>query len=151
MAACHGMIWIDRSMTSFACSRYLNYAGVHGYSIANISIRRDYLEDYLSRKNCVAIATYFDERYSLDDPEIKKLIHKSGFSLKQPGRQLWFKSMNLDFANQISQVSACTTLLVPHGKPISDPVEEDLPWPDRTATSQRGREGRLRANGACLR
>lgn len=93
-----------------------NYAGVHGYSIANISIRRDYLEDYLSRKNCVAIATYFDERYSLDDPEIKKLIHKSGFSLKQPGRQLWFKSMNLDFANQISQVSACTTLLVPHGR-----------------------------------
>ena len=45
-----------------------NYAGAEGYSTARISIRRDYLEDYLSRKNCVAVATYFDERYSLDRP-----------------------------------------------------------------------------------
>lgn len=115
-----------------------NYAGADGYSTARTTIRRDYLEDYLSRKNCVAVGTYFDERYSLDEPEVGKLIQQSGFSVKQPGRQLWFKRMHLDFANQISQVSACAILMIPKGEPISSPIEEDLRWPDR-ATPVKGR------------
>lgn len=109
-----------------------NYSGPDGYSTARISIRRDYLEDYLSRKDCVAVATYFDERYSLSEPEVEKLIQHKTFSVKQPGREFWFKRMQLDFANQISQVSACTLLMEPMNKPISDPVEADLKWPDRS-------------------
>ena len=114
------------------------YSGLDGYRTARISIRREYLEDYLSRKKCTGVAVYFDERFSLDDPEVKVLIQQGGFSLKQPGRELWLKGMNLDFANQISQVSACTTLLVPLSSPISHPVEEDLVWPDRTTPVKGG-------------
>src|SRR5882724_6975206 len=108
------------------------YAPIDGYSNARVSVLRDYLEDYLSLKHCVAIATYFDERYSTDDPEIAALIEKGGFSVKQPGREFWFKTLKTDFCNQISQVSASAILLVPHAKPITSPVEPALIWPDHS-------------------
>jgi len=123
------MCWDDLDRPVYDVVRTLplsHYAGGDGYSTARISVRRDYLEDYISRKNCIAVATFFDERFSLDDPEVRKLIQQSGFNVKQPGRQLCFKPMQLDFANQISQVSACATLLVPKSKPSSDPVSSCL-------------------------
>ena len=86
------------------------------------------------------MSTYFDERYSTDDPEIAALIEKGGFSIKQPGRELWFKTLKIDFCNQISQVSASAVLLVPQGKPITNPVDPALVWPDH--------EGPITGNGA---
>lgn len=129
------MVWDDLERPVYDVVRVSpvsNYAGADGYSTARISVRRDYLEDYLSRKGCVAVATFFDERYSLDEAEVEKLIQQKCFSVKQPGREFWFKRMQLDFANQISQVSASAILLIPKGKPISAPAEEDLQWPDRS-------------------
>src|SRR5271157_1184567 len=94
-----------------------------GYTPARITVRRDYFEDYLSQKGCAAVATYFDERFSSNDPEVAALIVSYGSEFQQPGRELWFKSIDLDFANQISQVWACGLLLAPTGRPISDPPE----------------------------
>jgi hypothetical protein len=88
------------------------------------------LEDYLSLKNCVAVATFFDERYSKDNGEVAELIGKSGFSVKQPSREMWFKHLQLDFANQISQVSGSALLMIPHSQPITNPAEVSLKWPD---------------------
>jgi hypothetical protein len=116
------------------------YAAIDGYTNAQVSVLRDYLEDYLSLKECVAIATYFDERYSTDDPEVAALIEKAGFSIKQPARELWFKKLKTDFCNQISQVSASAVLLVPQGKPITNPVDPALVWPDH--------EGPITGNGS---
>ena len=103
-----------------------------GYSTARVTVLCDYLEDFLNQRACAAVAVYFDERYSTDDPGVADIIKKHGWHIKQPGRQFWFKNIDSDFANQISQVS-CTELLL-HSKrsPISEPAEEDLFWPDRT-------------------
>jgi hypothetical protein len=106
------------------------YGGIEGYTTARVCVLREYLEDYLSLKNCVAVATFFDERYSRDDAEVAEFIGKSGFSVKQPSREMWFKHLELDFANQISQVSGSTLLMIPHSQPITEPAEVSLKWPD---------------------
>jgi hypothetical protein len=106
------------------------YEGIEGYTTARVSVLQEYLEDYLSLKNCVAVATFFDERYSMDNAEVAKLIGESGFSVKQPSREMWFKHLELDFANQISQVSGSALLMHPHSQPITNPAEVSLKWPD---------------------
>jgi hypothetical protein len=103
-----------------------------GYSTAHVTVLRDYLEDFLKQRACVAVAVYFDERFSTDDPGIADIIEKHGWHIEQPGRQFWFKNIDLDFANQISQVSCTELLLDPKSSPISEPAEEDLFWPGRT-------------------
>jgi len=60
---------------------------------ARVTIRRDYLEDYLGLKGCAAVATDWDERYSSDDPEVAALMGGRGAKFEQPGRELWFLSM----------------------------------------------------------
>lgn len=97
---------------------------------ARVTVRRDYLEDYLSLKGCAAVATYWDERYSSDDPEVAALMGDRGAKFEQPGRELWFLPAKR-FGNQVSQVWGCTLLLAPSGQPISDPPESELTWPDR--------------------
>lgn len=103
---------------------------------AKVTIRRDYLEDYLSLKECAAVATYWDERFSSDDPEVAALIGKGGAKFDEAGRELWFMPMRLDSANQVSQVWGCALVLSPSGRPISDPVESELTWPDRPSPIQ---------------
>jgi hypothetical protein len=104
-----------------------------GYSTARVTVLRDYLEDFLKQRACAAVAVYFDERYSTDDPGVADIIEKHGWHIEQPGRQFWFKEIDLDFANQISQVSCTELLLDPKSSPITEPAEHDLFWPDRTA------------------
>jgi len=107
------------------------YSAPSTHTTARVVVRRDYLEDYLSRKDCAAVATFWDERFSFDDPEVAALIGKNGLNLEQPGREMWFMSMHLDTANQVSQVWGCALLLKPGRRPISDPPEPKLIWPDR--------------------
>lgn len=107
------------------------YSAPSAHTIARVVVRRDYLEDYLSLKGCAAVATFWDERFSLNDPEVAALIGKNGSKLEQPGREMWFMPMRLDSANQVSQVWGCALLLKPGGRPISDPPEPELIWPDR--------------------
>jgi hypothetical protein len=106
------------------------FVPIHGYTRASVTVLRDYLEDYLSLKSCVAIAAYFDERFSTDDPEVAALIANGEFSFRQAGRTMWFKPLKTDFCNQVSQVSGSAVLLIPHSKPITSPVEPTLIWPD---------------------
>ena len=106
------------------------YEGIDGYTTARVIILREYLEDYLNLKHCVAVASFFDERYSTDNAEVEELIGKSGISVKQAGRQLWFKPCKVGFTNQLSQVSGCAVLMTPHSQPITNPVEVSLKWPD---------------------
>lgn len=97
-----------------------HYSPGSGHTVARVSIRQNYLEEYLSQKQCSAVATYFDERFSFNDPEVAALIDWKGGEFLQPGRELWFKRVDLRFANQISQVWACALLLNPPGGPISE-------------------------------
>jgi len=108
-----------------------NYTIEMKYTTARVTIHRDYLEDYLSLKGCAAVVTYYDERYSSDDPEVAALVGDRGASFRQAGRELWFMPMHLDNANQVSQVWGCALLLIPAGRPISNPPELELTWPDR--------------------
>jgi hypothetical protein len=103
-----------------------NYSD-NSYTSARITIARDYLEDYLSLRNRVAIATYFEERYSSGDTEIEPFLGKS---FKLPGRTLWFYRMAVDEGNQLSQVWGSALLLAPKCRPISDDEEIELTWPD---------------------
>ena len=66
-----------------------------------------------------------DRQESIQIDRLLNRPHLDTF-LKTPGKR------GSALQRQISQVSACATLLAPKGKPISDPVEEDLLWPDRT-------------------
>ncbi len=102
-----------------------------GSSTARVTVRRDYLEDYLSLKNCAAVATFWDERLSFDDPQVASFIGERGAKFEQPGRTLWFMPTKLQHGNQASQVWGCAALLTPNGRPITDPLEPELQWPDR--------------------
>jgi hypothetical protein len=108
-----------------------HYTIENGCTPSRVSIRRDYLEDYLNHKTCSAVATYYDERFSMDDPQIAALLGHQGTHFQQPGREMWFIKMDLDYANQVSQVWACDLILTPTGSPISNPPEAELVWPDR--------------------
>lgn len=129
-----GISWDDPDRLVYDVVRVIP---VSAYSIAQesttarVTIRREYLEDYLSIKGCAAVATFWDERFSSDDPEVAALIGEHGTKFEQPGRELWFLPMNLDSGNQVSQVWGCTLLLSPSGQPISNPLEPELTWPDR--------------------
>lgn len=112
------------------------YTTMEGNTTSRLTIRRDYLEDYLSIKESAAIATYWDERFSSDDPEVAALIGKKGAKFEGPGRELWFMPISLDSANQVSQVWGCALVMSPNGRPISDPIESELTWPDRRSPIQ---------------
>jgi hypothetical protein len=103
---------------------------VEGYTNARITVLREYLDRYLIQKNCAAIATFWDERYSTDDPEVAALIAAKKFSFKQRGRELWIKPLRgLEF-NQVSQVWGSAILLKPSGPPASRRMKPALRWPD---------------------
>jgi hypothetical protein len=110
-----------------------HYLTESGCTPSRVSIRKDYLEDYLNHKECSALATYYDERFSKNDPEVAQLIGNHGCHFQQPGREMWFLKMTLDYANQVSQVWACALIVTPTGSPISNPPEVELVWPDRQA------------------
>jgi hypothetical protein len=47
---------------------------VCGYTTARRTVRREYLEDYLSLAGCAAVMTYFEEPYSTDDPVVTRAL-----------------------------------------------------------------------------
>jgi hypothetical protein len=107
------------------------YTAPSEHTTAQVLVRRDYLEDYLSLRECAAVVTFWDERFSQDDKEVATLIGENGAKMEQPGREMWFMRMDLDSANQVTQVWGCALLMRPSGCPISDPPGVELIWPDR--------------------
>jgi hypothetical protein len=113
----------------------------NGRTTARITVRRDYLDRYLTEKNCAAVVTYFDERFSTGDPEVAALIKAKKFVFKQPGRELWFKNLqNLPF-DQISQVWGSAVLLKPSGHAALRPTPPDLKWPGRAKLVKADQQG----------
>jgi hypothetical protein len=109
------------------------YSVATGHSTARMTIQRDYLEDYLSLRGCAAVVTYFEERFSRNDPDVEALLAGGdGISFVLSGRKLWLKRSQADWlGNQLSQVWGCSLLLAPKRRPISDEPEAQLRWPDR--------------------
>jgi hypothetical protein len=108
-----------------------NYDFPEGRSGARITVRREYLDRYLTYKNCAAVATYYDERYSTGDAEVAALIEAGVHNLKQPGRELWFrKILNLEY-EQLSEVWGTALVLKPTGISSYRQPTPILSWPDR--------------------
>lgn len=100
------------------------------YTIARITIRREYLEDYLSLTGCAAVVTYFEERYSSDDPVIAQALGaQEAVTADLPGRKVTIMRTSDRRGNQLSQVWGTTHVLTPSARPISDEQELVLQWP----------------------
>jgi hypothetical protein len=118
-----------------------NYDFPNDRSAARITVRRDYLDRYLSHKNCAAVVTYFDERCSTGDAEVDALIKAGVYDLKQPGRELWFKNLLHLEHTQISQVWGTALLLKPSGVSSYRKATPVLTWPDRTEPVDSEKQG----------
>lgn len=113
----------------------------NGRTTARITVRRDYLDRYLMQKNCAAVVTYFDERFSTGDSKVASLIKAKNFTFRQPGRQLWFKKLrNLPF-DQISQVWGSAVLLKPSGHLALRHRPPNLKWPGRAKPVKADQQG----------
>lgn len=105
------------------------------YSRAEVRIARDYLEDYASLKRCALVAVFFEERFSHDLVDIAKVLGSAKWwGKKLPGRRLEVKRLDrpINGANQFTQVWGCQLILKPNDRPISEPKELLLQWPDST-------------------
>ena len=101
------------------------------YSTARISIRRDYFEDYLSLKGCVAVAAYFEERYSDADQQIELVLAgEAAVSFSLPGRRLTMQRSRSSNGVHLCQVRGASLLLFPSGRrPVTEEAEPILTWP----------------------
>ncbi len=130
----NGISWDDPSRPVYDVLRVtpLSHYSMPVFTTARIIIRKDYLEDYLSLKGCIAVATYFEERYSSSDRDVEGLLESEEIaSFDLPGRKLTLRRIDSRFGNQLSRVWGCSLMLAPEGRPISDEQEPVLTWPDR--------------------
>jgi len=101
---------------------------------AKIEIRRDYLEDYLSLKQCAAVAVYYEERNSIDDNTVAEVLDgEEGKEFDLPGRMLSLAILNEPIyvdAPQFVRVWGCRTIMIPERRPITDACDPELEWPD---------------------
>lgn len=78
---------------------------VCGYTTARRTVRREYLEDYLSLAGGAAVMTYFEERYSTDDPVVTRALGgQRAIAADLPGRKLTLMQVDGSRGNQLSQV-----------------------------------------------
>ena len=101
--------------------------------LAQITMRRDYLEDYCSLKGCAAVAVYYEERFFVGDETFGKVLNrKKGTEFKLPGRLLGMVVLEDEYhkdAPQMSRVWGCRKILVPASRPITDAKDPALVWP----------------------
>lgn len=118
-----------------------NYDFPSGRSGARIRVRRDYLDRYLTYKNCAAVATYYDQRHSTGDAEVAALIKAGVHGVKQSGRELWFKKvLHLEY-DQLSEVWGTALVLKPSGLASHRKATPILTWPDRTEPVDAEKQG----------
>jgi hypothetical protein len=108
----------------------LSHYTVDEYTTARITVRREYLEDYLSLAGCAAVITYFEERYSTDDPVVTRALGgQRAITADLPGRKLTLMRVDGSRGDQLSQVWGTAHALTPVARPISDEQELILTWP----------------------
>jgi hypothetical protein len=146
LLACYGLIprhlqdgtviWDEPGKPAYGVLKVRPLSHYHfpeGHSGAYVEIKRDYLEDYLSLKGCAAVAVFYEERYSSDDPTFEAAITETGFvDSRLPGRQLMLRRVDPIVGNghtQRSEVWGCKLLLKPEGRPISEEPDPTLDWP----------------------
>jgi hypothetical protein len=122
---------------------HIDYGAKGANPLAQIAMRRQYLEDYCSLKRCAAVAVYYEERFSKDDRSIDEVLQaKEGEMFDLPGRVLEIKLLRDRYhaaAPQMSSAWGCKPILVPKGRPVSDAQEPSLVWPgdDKPMTFER--------------
>jgi len=104
------------------------------HSPASITIRSDYLEDYLSLKKCAAVAVYYDERFSNNDDIFNSLLDgKNEVQFELPGKLVLLRKVEKEYFNgceQFIRVWGRQLLLKPGARPISQDEEPTFIWPD---------------------
>jgi hypothetical protein len=115
---------------------YVDYSRKTERPLAQITMRRDYLEDYCSLKGCAAVAVHYEERYSSDDETFDEVLKgQKGAQFELPGRLLGMAVLDLkdrDEAPQFSRVWGCRLILKPTGRPITDAKDPMVIWPGDT-------------------
>lgn len=112
--------------------------------LVQITIRRDYLEDYCHLKRCAAVAVYYEERYATEDSTILGILkNEEGRTLKLPGRELTICNLrNNEYHKStpfFSRVWGSRLILKPKARPISDEQDPRLVWPDHQGVMTLGR------------
>jgi hypothetical protein len=113
-----------------------HYDAAHkrGRPLIEVSVRRGYLEDYCSLKGAAAVVVYYEERFDIGDSSHAAALNGiEGDQFELPGRLLGIATLNGPYhqaAPQMSRVWGARLLLKPNGRPISDPIEKILEWPD---------------------
>lgn len=100
--------------------------------LAQISMRRDYLEDYCSLKGCAAIAVYYEERFSIGDRAFDEILaDETGKEFELPGRRLVLSKLKgwRQETPQFSRVWGSRLILRPKRRPITEPRQPELIWP----------------------
>jgi len=104
--------------------------------LAQITMRRDYLEDYCSLKRCAAVAVYYEERYSSDDETFAEILKgQEGAQFELPGRLLGMAILDpkdTSGSPQFCRVWGCRLILKPACRPITDAKDPVLVWPGDT-------------------
>lgn len=102
-----------------------------------ISMRRDYLEDYCSLKSCAAVAVYYEERFSSADDTFDEILQgQEGEQFELPGRLLGMAVLKGEYysaAPQFARVWGCRLMLRPKSRPITNAKDPELVWPGDTS------------------
>jgi hypothetical protein len=124
--------WDDLSIPTFEVVRVSPlavYEVPRFETTARIEILREYLEDYLLANKSVAIATQWEERYSIGDPAFDAVIDKTdGLSAELKGREIWLKRLEqIEDGDQYAD-TWCTRLVMKPDKARDS--DQKLEWPD---------------------
>lgn len=99
-----------------------------------VEIRREYLEDYCYLKRCAAVAVFYEERHSKNDPIFHEVLgDREGEMFSLPGRELTLSVLSDEYhreAPQFARIWGSRLILKPQGKPITEVGDPELEWPD---------------------
>jgi hypothetical protein len=121
-------------------SIYLN--GKH--SSANVTISRDYIQDYLTLRGMALVHVYYEQRHGTDDVLISTLGDEKELYFNLQDRQ--FQISRGAGRNCIAQVWGARMVARPAGLPITaDPLDTTgLPWPGVDGLTTHGTAGAMK-------
>ena len=116
---------------------HVDYNGKTTRPLVQVTMRRDYLEDYCSLKGCAAVAVYYEERFSAGDDSFTEVLGGcKGRQFHLPGRLIGMAVLKDPYHKsnpQFSRVWGVGLILRPTARPITDEKDPELVWPDDTA------------------
>lgn len=109
------------------------YTNPNEHTLAQITIRRDYLEDFLMLKQCALVGVYYEERYSYNENRFNRMLGKrKSEEFIIPGNRLVLLRVNPKHhkgADQKTRIWGCVLILKPKGFPISKETITKWPFP----------------------